>query len=223
MAKGLIVFDVDGTLADSQFAILYALRESCKSLSIPYPLEAIIRPVIGLALPDMMKHLFPHHDQKTNQRIEEGFFDFYTKAIRDNPEPLFPNAKDCLHDRLEEGWTLAIATGKSRKSLDRFLERHDISHYFSTCQTSDHHPSKPHPSMLQQAMDETGFSSQETLMIGDTLYDCLMAQSINVRAIAVAWGNHEAQDLLKQGAFACLYDFKDLPKILSQITEIVCQ
>ena len=114
---------------------------------------------------------------------------------------------------------LGVATGKSRRGLDKLLEAHDLGGYFVNQQVSDHHPSKPHPSMLEAALSETGVAREAAVMIGDTSFDREMAQAAGLPFIGVSWGYH-ARDAL-EGAHAILDDMRDLPDLLETLWEAV--
>ena len=107
---------------------------------------------------------------------------------------------DLLHGLEADGWLLGIATGKSDRGLRLCLERHGIHGRFITLQTADGHPSKPHPAMIEAALDEAAADPGVSAMIGDTSYDMAMAKAAGVTAIAVGWGYHDAAELLEAGA-----------------------
>lgn len=117
-------------------------------------------------------------------------------------EPLFEGIAEVLETLAARGWTLGVATGKSDRGLDHCLATHGLSSLVATRQTADRHPSKPHPAMLEAALAEAGATPGEAVMIGDTQYDIAMARSAGVRAIGVAWGYHEAAELIAAGADA---------------------
>jgi phosphoglycolate phosphatase len=117
-------------------------------------------------------------------------------------EPLFEGITELLDALAAEGWLLGVATGKSDRGLKHCLERHGIADRFVTLQTADRHPSKPHPSMAELAMAEAGSEPATTVMIGDTSFDIMMALSAGARALGVAWGYHERDELLEAGAEA---------------------
>lgn len=115
-------------------------------------------------------------------------------------EPLYDGVLELL-DTLEQGdWMLGVATGKSDRGLAFCLDHHGLTRRFVSLQTADRHPSKPHPSMIEQAMADAGAVPGTTLMIGDTSYDMAMAKAAGVTAIGVAWGYHEATELEAAGA-----------------------
>src|SRR5947209_12097312 len=90
-------------------------------------------------------------------------------------EPLFDGVLE-LRDALEEdGWLLAVATGKSDRGLKHCLEQHDIHARFVSLQTADRHPSKPHTSMVDQAITDSGASREMTIVVGATSFDMAMA------------------------------------------------
>ena len=117
--------------------------------------------------------------------------------------------------KIAAGWLLAVATGKSDRGLVSCLEGHGIRQRFVSLQTADRHPSKPHPAMLQAALDEAGAMAEDSVLIGDTSFDIEMAVACGVRAIGVAWGYHEAQELLRAGAEAVAETPAELAELLA--------
>jgi phosphoglycolate phosphatase len=115
-------------------------------------------------------------------------------------EPLYDGIADLIEMLDSDGWLLGVATGKSDRGLRLCLEHHGLHPRFVTLQTSDRHPSKPHPSMIEQAMADAGALTETTIMIGDTSYDMAMARAAGVTAIGVTWGYHEAEELVAAGA-----------------------
>ena len=125
-------------------------------------------------------------------------------------EPLFPRTREVLDMLGRNGHLLGVATGKSRSGLLEVLDHHGLTALFVSFQTADRHPSKPHPSMLEEAMRETGSAPAETLMVGDTSFDMEMARAAGARAIGVAWGYHPPELLEAAGAELVLGDFDQL-------------
>ena len=111
-------------------------------------------------------------------------------------------------DRLDEaGVLLGVATGKSRRGLEATLDRHGLLERFVNLKTSDDGPGKPNPTILQDAMREVGAERENTIMIGDTVYDISMAVNAQVKPIGVNWGYHATQELEAAGAAAILDRF----------------
>ncbi len=201
----LVVFDCDGTLVDSQANIINAMRESFINHGFKPPADKAIRGVVGLSLLETMQTLLPEAELSVQTHMAEDYktsFQRLRKLGRLEIEPLFPGIKDTLVAFQDHGFTLGVATGKSVRGLNMCLEHHQLAHHFSTLQTADHHPSKPHPSMLQQAMLECAATPENTMMIGDTIYDITMACNAHVRAIGVSWGYHDDDALHAAGAYA---------------------
>ena len=131
-------------------------------------------------------------------------------------EPLFDGVLDLL-DALEgEGWLLAVATGKSDRGLRHCLESHDIHARFVSLQTADRHPSKPHPSMVEQAISDAGASPAATIVVGDTSFDMAMAVNAGATGIGVAWGYHDAAELLDAGAVAVAEDPREVLDVIRE-------
>lgn len=198
----LAIFDCDGTLVDGQAPICEAMEEAFKAFSIPPPSPSTIRRSVGLSLPQAIRQLLP--DSSTEQQY--AMVDVFKKSFRSAraegriSQPLFPGIADTLNMLCADGWTLAVATGMSDRGLKHCLAINGVADLFETLQTADHHPSKPHPSMLQEALFQTGAQAQDAVMIGDTAYDMKMAVAANVRAIGVDWGYHLPEELTTTGA-----------------------
>jgi phosphoglycolate phosphatase len=210
----LVVFDCDGTLVDSQHGIVACMAAAFAAEGHAAPVAAAVRRVIGLPLAECVARLAPALEPGHHARIAEAYRDhfFLLRGRPDHDEPLFPGAREAL-DAIEAGGAqLGIATGKGRRGLLAVLERHGLAARFVTMQTGDHGPGKPHPAMLERAMDETGRGPAETVMIGDTVFDMQMARSAGTAAIGVAWGYHDPAELRAAGAdllvdsFAALVD-----------------
>jgi phosphoglycolate phosphatase len=200
MSLRLVIFDVDGTLVDSQGDILGAMSEAFASESIDRPSREAILGIVGLSLPQAMARLVPEIDEAKRDRLVEAYKSAYADLrMRGGPEasPLYPGILDLL-TRLsaQDEVLLGIATGKSRRGLTALLESHGLMDLFVTRQVADDNPSKPHPGMLFTALDEAGVEPEQALMIGDTSYDMEMARAAGVARIGVTWGHHPREALV---------------------------
>jgi phosphoglycolate phosphatase len=208
----LAIFDCDGTLVDSQANICVAMEECFGEAGLAAPDRAAIRRIVGLSLPQAMQVLAPGHDHDALAERYKSCF-HRMRAEGRVEEQLYDGIPEVLAALEAEGWLLGVATGKSDRGLKLVLEHHGLAHHFVTLQTADRHPSKPHPSMIELCMAEAGAEPASTVMIGDTSYDILMAHNAGVRAIGVAWGYHEADELLREGADAVAMQPSDLPAL----------
>jgi phosphoglycolate phosphatase len=208
----LAIFDCDGTLVDSQANICVAMEECFGEAGLPAPDRAAIRRIVGLSLPQVMQVLAPGHDPDT---LAEGYKRCFQRMRAEGrvEEQLYEGIPEVLAALEAEGWLLGVATGKSDRGLKLVLEHHGLAHHFVTLQTADRHPSKPHPSMIELCMADAGATPASTVMIGDTSYDIQMAHNAGVRAIGVAWGYHDADELLREGADAVAMQPSDLPAL----------
>lgn len=195
----LAIFDCDGTLVDSGASIDRALRQAFAVHGLDCPPPAVTRKVIGLSLEEAMAFLVPDADHAALSRTYKDAF-FAMRSAGEVDEPLFDGIAELL-DRLDgEGWLLGVATGKSDRGLRHCLERHGLLGRFVTLQTADRNPSKPHPGMALAAMAEAGADPADTLFIGDTAWDIGCARAAGVGAIGAAWGYHDVDELLAEGA-----------------------
>ncbi|TGE00286.1 HAD-IA family hydrolase [Methylobacterium nonmethylotrophicum] len=213
----LIVFDVDGTLVDSQHMIVAAQAEAFAAVGLPAPTRERSLSVVGLSLPQAFTALVGADGPVAalSEAYKQAFSRLRMRAeIR---EALFPGAAGLLA-RLnrEPAVQLGIATGKSRRGVDHLIAVHGWEGWFATVQTADDAPSKPHPAMLEQAMAETGIAPAATVMIGDSTYDMAMARGARVTALGVAWGYHTPEALRAAGAQAVVESFAALEAALSE-------
>jgi phosphoglycolate phosphatase len=196
------VFDCDGTLVDSGHNICLAMEECFARADLPPPPRERTRRVVGLSLVEAMRAMMP----EAEPHVHAALADDYKRAFQQLrgrglvEEPLFEGVVELIEALEAGGWLLGVATGKSDRGLAFCLDHHGLSQRFVTLQTADRHPSKPHPSMLEQAMVDAGAGPATTLMIGDTSYDIMMARAAGATAIGVAWGYHEAEELVAAGA-----------------------
>jgi phosphoglycolate phosphatase len=213
----LVVFDCDGTLVDSQHAIVACMGAAFDAEGQPAPAAAAVRRLIGLPLAECVARLAPALDPAGQDRIVEAYKDqfFVLRQRADHHEPLFPGALAALDAIEATGATLGIATGKGRRGLLAVLERHGLERRFVTVQTGDLGPGKPHPAMLERAMAETGCAPVQTVMIGDTVFDMQMARSAGAWAVGVAWGYHDPAELSGAGAHRLVDSFAVLPAALA--------
>jgi phosphoglycolate phosphatase len=168
---------------------------------------------VGLSVPEAIKVLAPEQFPENRNELARSYRE-HCAILRRQPngqEPLFPGAASLLTKlAAKDNVILGIATGKSRRAVMRFIEENKLQGIFSTIQTASDAPSKPHPAMLLQAMEETGASPAATVMIGDTSYDMIMAACANVDAIGVTWGYHTPADLKMAGAGTVVSSFSAL-------------
>ncbi|WP_299859104.1 HAD-IA family hydrolase [uncultured Roseobacter sp.] len=193
----LVIFDVDGTLVDSQGDILAAMGEAFDAVDLPRPSRATILGIVGLSLEVAMARLAPGADHaRMVQAYKDAYMTLRAKTGAAQSSPLYPGARETL-ERLQSApdILLGVATGKSKRGLDKLIEAHALENVFVTRQVADFHPSKPHPSMIYQAMSDAGVEAQDTVMIGDTSFDMEMAAAAGVSGFGVSWGYHPVSAL----------------------------
>jgi phosphoglycolate phosphatase len=213
----LVVFDCDGTLVDSQYMIVGAMHSTYAALDLTPLDDARVRSIVGLSLVEAMAELKPDATHDFHRHMAEIYKkEFYRLRTEEatGPDPLFPGTLETLQTLNEAGYLMGVATGNSNRGLGRVIEEHGLEQFFVTLQTADNHPSKPHPSMIETAMAETGAEAANTYMIGDTSYDMMMARSAGCRAIGVNWGYHSENDLKAGGAEHILSTYDPLAAIL---------
>jgi phosphoglycolate phosphatase len=198
MSLGLVVFDVDGTLVDTQAHIMAAMEGAFAAVGRPVPPRATALSVVGLSLPLALGRLAPDASETEAEAMVEAYRDTFQRLrlSGETASPLFPGTRAMLEAlAADEGLLLGLATGKSRRGLDHLIESLGLAPYFVTRQVADDHPSKPHPSMLFAALRETGAEAEGAVMVGDTEYDIEMGRAAGFRTVGVAWGYHARERL----------------------------
>lgn len=208
----LIVFDWDGTLMDSAGVIVHSIQAACRDLGIAVPDDAACRYIIGLGLGEALQRLLPDLPEANYPKLVERYRHHY--LIEDQTIPLFAGAEQVVRALRDAGYLLGVATGKSRKGLDRVLTSTGLGECFHATRCADECFSKPHPEMLEQLMDELGVVPERTLMVGDTIHDLQMANQARVAALAVSYGAHETDALLACAPRACVNSIEELDQWL---------
>ncbi|MEO1949652.1 HAD-IA family hydrolase [Thioclava sp.] len=217
----LAIFDVDGTISDSQNHITHAMTIGFEAAGLPAPSASAVLQIVGLSLPLAVARLAPEHDAETQARIVEGYKQSYKTARAASPAPLYPGAEALLRKlAARDDMLLAVATGKSRRGLRALIEHHGLDGLFVSQQTADDHPSKPHPSMIGAALSEAGVDARDAVMIGDTSFDIEMGRSAGVATIGVRWGYHAPAALEAAGAHQMVDDFDGLETTLLDLWEM---
>ena len=200
----LAIFDCDGTLVDSGATIYVALKTSLERNGLDVPTSDAARRIIGLSLTEAMAALLPDLPAEQHPKLAEDYKRAFweLRAAGEVEEPLFDGVLELLDSLEADGWLLAVATGKSDRGLKHCLEAHDIHARFISLQTADRHPSKPNPSMVEQAIADAGASPELTIVVGDTSFDMAMAVNAGATGVGAGWGYHDAAELLEAGAIA---------------------
>ncbi|HRD76524.1 MAG TPA: HAD-IA family hydrolase [Hyphomicrobiaceae bacterium] len=214
----LVIFDCDGTLVDSQNAIFAAMQHAFGREGLPVPPRHRVLEVVGLSLPEAFAVLAGEHARPVQTRLAEAYRTDFPRAREEVGErdPLFEGTAELIAALFGAGDVmLGIATGKSRRGVARLLAQEGWEGHFATIQTADTHPSKPHPSMIETAMRETGVGPERTVMIGDTSFDMEMARAAGVGAIGVSWGYHPVERLESAGAHRIVAAWPDLHRAIA--------
>ena len=216
MTVRLALFDCDGTLVDGQAGVCNAMDAAFAEVGLPAPDRHLVRRIVGLSLPQAIRQLAPDAGETVRAAVDTAYREQFRAARESGSlvEPLYDGIAELVLALGAAGWTLGVATGKSRRGLEHCLAMHGLTRHFATLQTADHHPSKPHPAMVLAALAETGAEPEQCVMIGDTVFDIAMAGAAGVRALGVDWGYHTAAELIEAGAEAVAIDPVHLKELI---------
>ncbi len=221
MRLKLAIWDMDGTIVDSRDVIQSAMVRSFERLGLTPPAYEETRKTIGLGLHEACQILAPELSaDRLNDLVEAYRLSFVEQRAEGNGfSPLYENAHETIHRLANEGWLLAIATGKSRRGIDSFFEQHDLKHYFDTTWCADDGPGKPHPFMCEEAMKAVGAEPHQSLIIGDAVHDMRMGLNAGIHTLGVSWGFGTSEELNAVGAHEVHHGFDTLNASLNAFAE----
>ncbi|MFM5917364.1 MAG: HAD-IA family hydrolase [Novosphingobium sp.] len=216
MSTRLALFDCDGTLVDGQAAVCNAMEAAFADAGLAAPDRHLVRRIVGLSLPQAIRSLVPDASEAQQAEIDQAYRSRFRAAREAGVlvEPLYDGMAELVENLAGCGWVLGVATGKSARGLEHCLATHGLTRHFTTLQTADQHPSKPHPAMVHAALAQSGARAEHCVMIGDTAFDMAMAQNAGVRALGVDWGYHTADELFEAGAAAVARDPAHLKELI---------
>ncbi len=212
----IIIFDWDGTLCDSVDGIVTAMQAAAVEHCLAPPSESAVQNIVGLGLPQAMAELFPQQPEDERLILAEAYSRHYIEATA-GPANLFPGAADTLAALRDSGFELAVATGKSRRGLDRVLAGIGMSDYFETTRCADETRSKPDPLMLEEILYERGKRASEAVMVGDSEYDLEMALRAGIPSIGVSFGVHSPERLARHRPLAVIDQLVELPSLVASL------
>jgi phosphoglycolate phosphatase len=210
----LIVFDWDGTVMDSTAVIVHAIQSACRDLGLPVPSDEAANHVIGMGLSQALRHAVPAAPEDMYEPLADRYRHYF--LAQDESIPLFEGARETIAELHSAGHALAVATGKSRRGLDRVMDSSDMRRYFHASRTADETFSKPNPAMLLELMEEFGMEPERVLMIGDTTHDLQMAINAKVDAVGVTHGAHPVEELQALQPRALVNNFAELREWLAR-------
>ena len=190
----LLVFDWDGTLMDSAAHITQCMRNAIAMTGAEPRTDVEIRHIIGLGLDEAIQHLYPAEPPSRIRTIADEYRQEFLVRTKHGSE-LFIGASETLHALAAQGYTLAVATGKSRRGLDKVLDETGLRDLFAVTRCADETRSKPHPQMLEEILTDCDTHKHDALMIGDSEYDLQMALNIGMASLAVSYGVHSLDHL----------------------------
>lgn len=209
----LVVFDWDGTIIDSTGKIVASMQEAAKACQVEVLEYATIRNIIGLGLPEALLELYPGQSLSSRQQIQRAYSEAFI-AADSRPCNFFDGVEDALDNLQSQGYKIAVATGKSRRGLDRVLARLGWEQRFDATRTADETASKPDPKMLLELMGQMSVANEATFMVGDTEYDLAMAVNAAVPSVGVSYGAHAVERLQKHQPIAIIDAMSELVEVI---------
>ena len=206
----LVIFDWDGTLFDSVGQIVASLQFAAQQFNQPLT-NADAKSIIGLGLPEVAQRLFPAVPELHADILQAYSEHYVANSVED---AWFEGVSEMLYALKDQGIKLAVATGKSRKGLDRVLKQTNSLELFHATRAASETRSKPHPLMLEEILAETGVHAHEAIMVGDTSYDLEMALNIVMPSVGVSYGVHTSETLANFNPLSIVNDVSSLHEFL---------
>ena len=216
MQPKLIIFDWDGTLADTTNPIIATFQQSFRDCGLSAPEADAVRGLIGYNLPTIIRHLAPDVSEHQREELIETYAVHYLNPNNHNMK-LFDSAIPCLNTLKAQDYWLAVATGKGRTGLDQSIAQTDTAGFWLATTCASEQPSKPAPDMVFKLCDELGLEPSETLVVGDTTHDLEMAANAGAPAVAVTTGAHTTEQLRRAPHLAILNDLSELPDFVATL------
>ncbi|MGN1356880.1 MAG: HAD family hydrolase [Succinivibrionaceae bacterium] len=211
----LIVFDVDGTLADSIGRIIEVMQVASVNCKVKQPSTSDVRNVIGMTLRKAIAALMPEYSDEKVDEVTEEYRRLYKEMEDRDPVRLYPSVISTLQTLKQQGFELAIATGKSRAGLERIYVNSGLRELITCAVSGDMVKSKPDPMMLQTILEHYGLKPEQALMVGDSNLDLRMATNAGVPSIGITWGVHPREVLEKESPVAIIGDVCELPDLVN--------
>lgn len=213
MSYRAVFFDWDGTVVDSAEHIVDSLLHAARVAALPQHERQAYRNIIGLGLVDALDTLYPGITREQMRALSSAYSQHFMSAMDKANRP-FPGMQDILVGLGKRNIECAVATGKSRKGLDRAFETSGLQVHFSASRCADETRAKPDPAMLRELLDFYGIHPHDAVMIGDTSYDMEMARHMDMPAIGVNWGVHSEEALAGHGPLAIAASVEELQQLL---------
>ena len=210
MSLKLAIFDMDGTLVDSREVIQTAMVTAFERCGLVPPAYEATRQIVGLGLSEACQRLAPDYGDLPRLVAEYKQAFVSRRSEPDFKEPLYDGAIETLERLAKENWLIAMATGKSHAGIKAVFDMHPLGQYFDTVWCADDGPGKPHPFMCLEAMKAVGAEAEQSLIIGDAIFDIQMGRAAGIHSIGVSWGFGEAEELHAAGAHEVHHDFAEL-------------
>lgn len=211
----LVVFDWDGTLMDSEARIVTCMQKAAADADVLVPQAAAVRDIIGLGMREAVDQLFEQPADREAERIIDAYrVHWLGDAVPHSS--LFEHAANVIQDLSEKGYLLAVATGKSRRGLDKVLQESELEPMFHATRCADETFSKPHPQMLEEILTDLNTHKDQAIVVGDSEYDMQMAANAAVDAVGVDFGVHGGDRLRACGAKQVFGSLRELPEWLAK-------
>ena len=210
----LIVFDWDGTLVDSIPHMVKSLRRTASFLGLVEKSDSYYSQWLGANLSDLIRLLYPDISESLRLRYQEIYEKECVDGVGLDYVKFFAGVQKGLVLLKQAGYQLAVVTGRDKKSIQSSTAWGKCKHFFDFLQSGDQVASKPDPQMLNIVLKKCSVLASEAIMVGDTMWDLMMAKKLHMDAVAVSYGAHDISVLKKHSPIAIVHKFSQLCTLL---------
>jgi len=212
----LVIFDFDGTLADTKSLIVATKQETMRRMGLKVENEDVCASTIGLPLKKSYQVMYPEFDEKTIDECVATYRAVFDEIKDEHPPVMFPGVKEVLSALREKSIKTTIATSRRRDSLIDFLNEWDITEYFPYVLGGDDTArNKPDPEPVIKTLNDLSVKADEALVVGDMSFDIEMGNRAGAYTCGVTYGNASAEALSEAKADYMIDNAMDLLDLLN--------
>ena len=204
----LIIFDLDGTIADTLEDITTSVNETLAEFSLSKLQLKEVRKLIGSGVPSLMQGALATHNKFKIDKASKLFLSNYSKNLLKKTK-LYSGILKLLNKIKSK--KLAIVTNKPQKHTKKLLDAFDISKYFQIVYGGDtFKQKKPHPKPIKNILKKLKIKNSDALLVGDGVNDILAANAANIACASIGYGYCDKEELL---AFKPNYYFESVSEL----------
>ena len=216
MKKKLLIFDVDGTVWDSEKDVFLSFNHTLKENAGFEISKEEFQKLAGMHLGKMFEIVLPEGKKELASEYEKLYKKYYIDEEHfADATDLFDGVKDTLYKFKNDGYYMAVASSKPKRILDKMVSRFDIEVFDYVLGTEESNfKHKPDPDIVNYIMSQVNVDKSDTVIIGDSESDILTGHNAGIDTIAVTYGYDSKENLINANPSIIIDDFSKLQEII---------